>query len=210
MMKVRDKLPVRRSNPSKNPSGHNWSAHKSDLKQDFHEHCAYCGSYDGFRHTYFEVDHFIPKELCERTGEIDLCQYDNLVYSCKFCNNNKLNKWPSNNTAISHVNNEGFVDPCSNDFDLHLYRTRNGSIRWHTQLGKWMVEVGFKFDQRDYAIRLLWELEKLKTAIDRLMTLSRKYSETSDEHKDIMANAGKYALAYFSCHNELMDYYNSI
>ena len=68
-----------------------------------------------------------------------------------------------------------------------------------------MVEVGFKFDQRDYAIRLLWELEKLKTAIDRLMTLSRKYSETSDEHKDIMANAGKYALAYFSCHNELMD-----
>ena len=63
MMKVRDKLPVRRSNPSKNPSGHNWSAHKSDLKQDFHEHCAYCGSYDGFRHTYFEVDHFIPKEL---------------------------------------------------------------------------------------------------------------------------------------------------
>ncbi len=112
-MKVRAKRPARRATPSMNPTGSSWADHKPDLKEDFHEHCGYCGSYDGFRHTYFEVDHFVPKSLFERTGGIGLCQYDNLVYSCKFCNNNKKHKWPSGDIAIHNTNNEGFVDPYS-------------------------------------------------------------------------------------------------
>lgn len=88
-MKVREYLPSRRKSPSRKPTGENWSDHKPDLKEDFHSHCAYCGSYDGFRHTYFEVDHFVPKSLFRQVGGITDCQYDNLVYSCKFCNNKK-------------------------------------------------------------------------------------------------------------------------
>ena len=92
-MKVRENLPKRRETPTKSPSKGKWSQHKPDLKEDFHSHCGYCGSYDGYRHTWYEVDHFIPKSLFEPLGEISTEDYFNLVYSCKFCNNNKLSKW---------------------------------------------------------------------------------------------------------------------
>ena len=100
-MTIRDSLPKRRLKPTKNPKGNNWSKHKPDLREDFNKQCAYCGFFDGYRHTYFEVDHFIPKVFLEKiSSKIDLCQYSNLVYSCKFCNNNKLSKWPSNSCLL--------------------------------------------------------------------------------------------------------------
>ncbi len=209
-MKVRDKLPIRRLNPTKNPTGENWSQHKPDLREDFHKHCAYCGSFDGLSHTWFEVDHFVPKSLFARTGNIGLCQYDNLVYSCKFCNNVKSSKWPSNDETRPNANNRGFVNPCSDDYDNHLYRTNSGSIRWKTDLGKWMVEVGFKFDERDYAVKLLWELNSLKNLIDRLMKEANKYDSNTITHKSIKAKASESALEYFFYRNELDEYYKTM
>lgn len=206
-MKVRDNLPQRRPVPSKNPNGEKWSEHKPDLRDDFFEHCAYCGSYDGFSHTYFEVDHFVPKEVIKKTGNIGLCQYDNLVYSCKFCNNVKLNKWPSNDETIYYSNDKGFADPCTDDYDTHLYRTEYGSIRWNTNLGKWMVEVGFKFDERDYAVRLLWELNGLRKSIKALTIHATNFETNSDEYNNVMNKAKEYALDYFLFRNELDEYY---
>ena len=78
-MTVREIRPIRRTSPTRNPTGSNWADHKPDLQQDFHLHCGYCGSYDGFRNTYFEVDHFIPKSLFILGGKITYCHYDNLV-----------------------------------------------------------------------------------------------------------------------------------
>jgi len=210
VMKVRDKLPQRRLNPTKNPEGNNWSQHKPDLREDFHKHCAYCGSFDGFSHTWFEVDHFVPKSLFSKTGNIGLCQYDNLVYSCKFCNNVKLSKWPSKDETISNVNNKGFVNPCSDYYDIHLYRTNTGSIRWLTDLGKWMVEVGFKFDERDYAVKLLWELNQLRKAIDILTLEAKKHSEDSEEYNNIIKKSQEYGLKYFLYRNELDEYYKTM
>jgi len=206
-MNVRDNLPQRRLNPTKNPTGDKWSEHKPDLREDFHKHCGYCGSFDGFSHTWFEVDHFVPKSLFKKTGNIGLCQYDNLVYSCKFCNNVKLNKWPSNDETLPNLNNKGFVNPCNVDYDTHVYRTTKGSIRWKTNLGKWMVEVGFKFDERDYAIKLLWELNNLRKIIEALMLEANKHLTISNEHKVIKAKASEYALDYFIYRNELDEYY---
>lgn len=210
MMTVRDKLPQRRPNPTKNPTGNKWSEHKLDLRVDFHKHCAYCGSYDGFSHTWFEVDHFVPKSLFIKIGNIGLCQYDNLVYSCKFCNNVKLSKWPSNDESIPNVNNKGFVCPCSDDYDSHLYRTNNGSIRWKTDLGKWMVEVGFKFDERDYCVRLLWELNQLRKSFEFLADAAKRYDAESKEHKDIIAKAKDCAFYYCQYRNELDEYYKTM
>lgn len=209
-MKVRDNPPKRRKNPTNNPTGSNWSEHKSDLREDFHKHCGYCGSYDGFSHTYFEVDHFVPKSVFKRIGKIELCQYDNLVYSCKFCNNIKSSKWPSNDETIAYINDEGFIEPCSSEYDTHLYRTNSGSIRWLTKLGKWMVEVGFKFDERDYAIKLLWELNQLRNAIDSLILEAKKYNINSNERITILEKVNKYTTDYYLYHNELMDYYKTM
>jgi len=209
-MKVRDKLPQRRPIPTKNPAGNNWSEHKPDLRADFHQHCGYCGSYDGFSHTYFEVDHFVPKSLFAKNGNIGLCQYNNLVYSCKFCNNVKLRKWPSNVETIPNQNNKGFVDPTTNEYDTHLYRTSSGSIRWKTELGKWMVEIGFKFDERDFCIKLLWELNQLRKSFLFLVDEAKKYEEQSTKYIEIINKAKDISFYYFLYRNELDEYYKTM
>ncbi len=209
-MRVRIKLPTRRLVPTKNPNGSNWSEHKPDLRDDFHKHCGYCGSYDGFSNTYFEVDHFVPKSLFTRKGNIGLCQYDNLVYSCKFCNNVKSSKWPSNDENISNQNNKGFVDPTLAVYDAHIYRTNSGSIKWLTDLGKWMVEVGFKFDERDYCIKLLWELNQLRILIFKLVELANKHPINSDEYNQLTRKAEEFSLPYVLIRNELDEYYKSL
>ena len=207
-MKVRELLPLRRTVPTKSPKEGRWTEHKNDLQEDFHCHCGYCGSYDGYKHTWYEVDHFIPKSLFN--GRLSNVEYSNLVYSCKFCNNKKLAKWPTGNIELPNYNNQGFVDPCDKDYDNHLYRTSNGSIRWLTPLGKWMVEVGFKFDERDYAVKLLWELNQLRKAIDYLILEAKKYSEDSEGHKGIITKSQEYALKYFLFRNELDEYYKTM
>lgn len=70
-----------------------------------------------------------------------------MVYSCKFFNNLKSNKWPTQDENNFNANEEGFVDPCSVEFDDHLKRTDDGSIIWKSNSGKWMATKAFKFDE---------------------------------------------------------------
>lgn len=209
-MNVREKLPQRRLVTTNNPSGTNWSEHKSDLKEDFHSHCGYCGSYDGFRHTYFEVDHFIPKSFFEKNGNIEYCHYPNLVYSCKFCNNKKLSKWPSQREDIFHINDEGFIDPCDLDYENHLYRTNSGGILWKTKLGEWMVKKAFKFDERDNSIKLLWEINQKRNLIDSFINEQSNWPKKSDEYEKIDEKLRELCLEYYKLDKELMEFYNNI
>lgn len=209
-MKVRDSLPQRRTVPTKNPTGKNWSEHKPDLKEDFHSHCAYCGSFDGDRHTYFEVDHFIPKSFFEKNGRISYCQYSNLVYSCKFCNNKKLSKWPSKSEDFYHIGDKGFIDPCDIEYDKHLYRTKDGGIMWLTKLGEWMVKEAFKFDERNFSIKLLWELNQRRKLIMAFVEQLKVTDKNSIEYKEIKKKAEEISLEYFIYNEELIEYYNSI
>lgn len=207
-MTVREFLPARRLVPTKQPTGKNWSEHKSDLQIDFNNCCGYCGSFDGFRHTYFEVDHFIPKSLFEKKGDIGYCQYDNLTYSCKFCNNKKGALWPSNDEMIPHINNEGFIDACSIDYESHLYRTSTGGIMWKTPLGKWMATEAFKFDERERSIIVLWNLNELRKIIGALIIELENYKVGEVTYNTIKSKLGDYTLKYFIYHQELIDYYN--
>lgn len=209
-MKVRELLPERREVPTKSPREGKWTEHKPDLREDFNSHCGYCGSYDGYRHTWFEVDHFIPKSIFEPLGEISNVDYRNLVYSCKFCNNNKLSKWPSNNVTKPNLNDKGFVDPCEPEYDDHLYRTAQGGIMWRTELGKWMWKYAFKFDERDYSIKLLWELNQRRRLIDSYVIELNKRDEDSEEYKEILSKAEKISFEYYVFDKQLMEYYNSL
>lgn len=209
-MNVRELLPTRRKVPRKSPKEGKWTEHKPDLQEDFNFHCGYCGSYDGYRHTWFEVDHFIPKSLFIPLGNISTVEYTNLVYSCKFCNNNKLSKWPSNDVNIHNQNNQGFVDPCDKDFDNHLLRTSDGGIMWKTALGHWMWKYAFKFDERDYSIKLLWELNQRRKLIDAFIIELNKRDENSKEYKEILKEAQKISFEYYRYDKELMKYYNSL
>jgi hypothetical protein len=207
-MKVRSKLPKRRLNPTKSPKGKNWSEHKPDLKEDFNSCCGYCDSYDGLRHTYFEVDHFIPKSLFEVNGKISYCQYDNLTYSCKFCNNFKSSKWPTKDETIANLNNEGFIDACNYKYDDQLYRTSTGAIMWKNDLGKWMATEAFKFDIRERSIKVLWNLNELRKTIESLIIILNTHKKGSSKFNDIKLKLGEYSFEYFLFHKELMEYYN--
>lgn len=205
MRPVRPQTPIRRSITRVVKT---WGDHKSDLKIDFDSHCAYCGSFDGYRNTYYEVDHFVPKSFFEPLGNIGLTQYDNLVYSCRFCNRNKWDKWPSQSETIYSINNEGFVDPCTPDYDKHLYRTRDGAIMWITPLGKWMHSTAFKFDERERGIKLLWNLNRLRLVMKRLISIRNNYEEESKEYISINEKLKEYSLKYTEFDFELIDYYD--
>jgi hypothetical protein len=208
MIPLRDKTPTRRPNPTLTPVGLNWSEHKPDLRDDFKSHCGYCHSYDGYKHTYFEVDHFVPKSLILKNGwAITLTQYDNLVYSCKFCNNKKLSKWTTNTPNPSHDGNIGFVDPCNPNYDTHFYRTTDGAIRPRTNLGQWMFREAFKFDERERSIIVLYNMNRLKQTIDALIVQLNSHVIGSADHDSIKLKLGEYTLEYYIFHKELMEFY---
>ncbi len=210
MNPLRGKVPSRRNSPRRRPKT-NWALHKLDLSEDFNNHCGYCDSYDGFRHTFFEVDHFVPKDLILSNGwPITLVQYSNLVYSCKFCNNNKLAFWPSNSYTRFHFRNKGFVDPCNANYDSHFYRTKSGEIKWRTPLGKWMYFNAFKFDQRNPGLKLLWNLNRIRKALLLLENEKLNYNATSRKYKQIQQQISLLSVEYVPVHRELINYYRDI
>jgi hypothetical protein len=208
MIPLRDKIPVRRSKPTRNPKK-DWKVHKPDLKEDFYSHCAYCFSYDGYRHTYFEADHFIPQVFFLPLGNIKVTDYYNLVYSCKFCNYNKRAKWPSKSETVYNDGKRGFIDPCTDEIETHLYRTSDGGIMWKTELGKWLFSKAFNFDQRQDSIKVLWNLNRLKKVILDLDETSALFSKDSNDYKEIRAKIGEYAIEYFWMHDALIEFYNN-
>jgi len=207
-MKVRELLPIRRLVPTKTPNEGRWTEHKPDLQKDFHYHCGYCGSYDGYRHTWYEVDHFIPKSLLD--GEISNVEYSNLVYSCKFCNNKKLAKWPTEDITVPNADNQGFVDPCDKAYDTHLYRMDDGGIMWKTALGKWMWKEAFKFDERNYAIKLLWEVNQIRKLVLAYAKELDNMDEESKEYQLVKSKAEELSFKYVLVHDDLMNHYNSL
>ena len=153
---------------------------------------------------------FIPKSLFQPLGRISTEDYSNLVYSCKFCNNNKLSKWPSKDADIPILDNKGFVDPCDKNYDIHLYRMTDGGIMWKTDLGKWMWEIAFKFDERNYSIKLLWEVNQIRKLVLAFALELSKMDNQSDDYKQIRTQVGELSFKYVLFHNELMNYYNSL
>lgn len=207
MVPFRQHIPCRRTTPTKNPTGSNWAEHKPDLKVDFNSNCAYCDSFDGFRHTYFEVDHFIPKDFFLQFGNISLTEYRNLVYSCKFCNNNKRAKWPTQREDLFNDGAVGFDDPATDLYDNHFYRTDDGGIMWKTEVGKWMFREAFQFDKRQNSIKILWNMNKLRIIIDALIIILNKLEIDSEDYKNLKIKIGEYSFEYYLFHKELINFY---
>lgn len=169
-MKVHEGFPVKRSEDV---------AHEADyrkylprLREDFNHRCGYCGKPEYATTTGFEIDHFVPLDIDENKKT----QYTNLVYSCFTCNRKKGNKWPTKDTDSCHDGKEGFVDPCADEYDMHLERMESGEIRGITDVGKYMCEVAFKFHMRP--IEEIWKIARLHELKERIY---EKRSELSKE-----------------------------
>ncbi|MBB6372283.1 HNH endonuclease signature motif containing protein [Chryseobacterium shigense] len=162
-----------------------YNDHRNDLIIDFDNRCGYCNDIDVWRTVWFELDHFVPKKYLKTIKDTD---YSNLVYACRSCNNSKRAHWPTGNEFIHNQNNEGFIDPCEDNYDDQFYRCPDGKIMYHTELGKWMYyklkfhkpqhEIIYRIEQLD---SLIEDCENLLSVIDsqilkdRMLILYREY-----------------------------------
>lgn len=151
-MQFRDKCPQRSIGVSVE---NDYKKYRSQLAADFNHRCGYCNDLDTPRKEYFEIDHFVPKDIMKTMTDND---YSNLVYACHSCNNAKRAKWPSKDEKISFVGNEGWIDPCDANYETQFERLTTGAIKPKTRLGKWMYDnLKLGKTQHEY----LWNIEQL-------------------------------------------------
>ena len=128
--------------PIRSYTGDKWKSNASNKKHlaiDFKHRCAYCDDLDNIYNgkSSYAVEHFAPK------GKFPQLRftYDNLLYACRFCNTSKSDDWPSDSPKINVVGERGYVDPCTNEYYIHLDRDNNtGCIFYKTEIGKYMYE----------------------------------------------------------------------
>lgn len=147
--------------------------HRENLKYDFKDRCGYCNDIDNWRFIWFEIDHFIPKTMNKKpflTIKIET-DYNNLVYSCRSCNNAKRNKWPSNDENVFSINNQGFIDPCDDEYNRQFKRLNSGRIKPNTDLGDYMYNA-MKLYKPQHEI--LWNIEQLYVLIVEIRELVAK------------------------------------
>jgi hypothetical protein len=146
--------------------------YKPQLRIDFEQCCGYCGDSDRFYgglHGY-HVEHFAPKSKFPHLETA----YPNLIYGCPYCNRGKSNKWIGDDAAVPHNGAEGFVDPCSEEFDDHLDRDGNGNFVALSPVGEFMIRHLKLYLERH---RYIWTIQRMKNfaaRAERLRTLLDK------------------------------------
>ena len=180
----RDKTPSRRIDiPKKN----NYQHYKDELRKDFNNRCGYCNDPEGLRNTFYEIDHFIPKTLLTID---EYSNYENLVFACRYCNNSKRDKWPTNNRDKSNNGREGFIDPCSEEYDKLFERNNMGEIIPKSDIGKWIYR---ELKLYLYRHSLLWQIEKIEMILRRFRDLKLHEKE---ETKDLFIKISCYFQDY--------------
>lgn len=141
------------------------TTNKKHLAEDFSHRCAYCDDLDALSSSYrsYQVEHFAP---FSKFPDLEF-NYDNLLYACPWCNRAKWDIWPSDKPDMSVVGNEGFIDPCDDEYQTHLGRSRDGKIVWKTPLGHYMHRALKLFLRRH---EIIYNVERLEDARDRLQS----------------------------------------
>lgn len=139
--------------------------HRADLRKDFMRRCGYCDDIDTWRFAWFEIDHFVPRKHLVTIKSTD---YNNLVYSCRSCNNAKRAAWPTKSETLHHENDAGFIDPCKDDYNDQFTRSTSGRIIPATRLGQWMYNK-LKLYKPQHEI--IWNIEELDTLISECKAL---------------------------------------
>ena len=180
------KKPVRRK-PS--PRASKYQDHKISLREDFNERCGYCSDSDLYygNEMGYHIDHFAPKSKFKELVN----DYTNLVYSCPICNVAKSNKWIGNKREPSHNGLEGFVDPCSDEFDEHLWRDEIGLIKAYTPVGKYMIENLCLFLLRHQMIWMVGELSSTKGKLRKLRELYQPFGKLGEAIIDCIESLDK-------------------
>ncbi len=162
---LRDKTPARRAVAAQVRYG----LYRADLRIDFIAACGYCGDDDERMDlSTFHIDHFAPKKLFP---ELELA-YSNLVYACRFCNVSKSDHWVGADPKVPNNGSEGFIDPCSDEYDAHLGRDAGGRIVAKSPLGEYVIR---RLKLNLIRHELLWRARKARSLRDKIDSLIEEY-----------------------------------
>ena len=165
-----------------------YQKYRNELREDFGHICGYCGKSEAITSKGFEIDHFVPQDTAPER-ETD---YNNLVYSCFTCNRKKSKKWPTKDKDVTNDGRVGFIDPATDEFDLHMQRNDDGNIQGITDVGKYMCKQVFKFNIRP--MKEMWLcseiLEKQEMLENRIKNMSlaegKEYIEINRQLKELL------------------------
>ncbi|MBT2285812.1 HNH endonuclease [Paenibacillus polymyxa] len=179
MKEIKIKKPIKIRKPTRSYTGIMWitnGTNKKYLAPDFDNRCAYCDDSDEYSGGYnsFHVEHFAPKEKFKHLE----FTYDNLLYSCSYCNISKSNKWIGSNENESVLGNKGFIDPCNDDYYNHLGRDQNGNIISLTPLGEYIYYELKLYLKRHF---ILYNLDQINI---RRRALKAKIKEKEEHGED--------------------------
>jgi len=134
----------------------NYTSFKPYLRSDFNKRCGYCDDRDVYSGGIrgYQIDHFKPHSIAKFRHLKE--EYSNLVYSCPFCNRAKWDKWQEEN---------GFIDPCSDEYEQHLQRDNKGKIVYISPQGEYIWKNLKLYLKRH---ELLWMIDKLQEQNDEL------------------------------------------
>jgi len=107
--------------------------YKPFLRDEFRQRCVYCRRPDSVHphdHKSFVVEHYRPKSLFPQSS----CDYGNLFYACKSCNDFKRDYWPRSESEPVLPN------PCDHVMLNHL-RFDDGQVRAQSHHGEFTVEL---------------------------------------------------------------------
>ncbi len=149
--------------------------------------CAYCLRQDrNFGgEACGEIDHFCPRSVNVQL----LNEYTNLYWSCRECNSNKADDWPTTEQAAQGY---AFVDPCRDGFTQHYFFENNGLIApltpqaeytifslllWRESLVVWRRETIEAFQEVNRIERLLQDLNFSKQQRQLYTQLLQEYKK---------------------------------
>lgn len=190
---LREKKPIRSYHGEKFRTN---STNKKYLALDCNHRCVYCDDLDTYGGGFqvYQVEHFAPKSLFPELK----FNYDNLLYACPWCNRAKWDKWPSMDSKVNVVGDEGFADPCSDEYDKHLKRNPSGAIEGVTPLGRYMCE-NLNLNLKRHAI--IHNVDNLRKKVDEL-----KESIAAD--KKIGKDCRKKEAALTAVTHDFFEYFN--
>lgn len=177
-----------------------YQAYKDPLRDDFHCKCGYCDIEDGYfsGKDSFHIDHFAPKKKFP-----DLkTNYDNLVYSCPYCNRGKSDDWVTEFADQPIKDGQGYIDPCEESYEKFFCRDKYGNIIPENSVAIYMYNQMKFFLQRH---SLLWNLRKIDNILMQLREAIDKRSKDDDIKNKLMQlyyDLSKYFMDYLQVKKE--------
>lgn len=142
-----------------------YNQYKHILKDDFNSRCGYCNDHHNFLGGWrvMQIDHFAPKIPFKEWEN----EYENLVYSCFFCNNAKSNDWVTTDKSQSKSidGKKGYVHPIEEEYNELFKRNFLGAIIPQNELAFYIytnLNLGLKRHE------LLFTMDKIDEIVDKI------------------------------------------